>query len=449
MKNIKKIIFTIFCFMVLSPSIKANSISVVASSSSVTKGDTVTITVTVSSDSPLVSIEGSLSCSGAGVNGGMDLNFDDSSNSVYTKTYSYKAKTTSTGTLTCSTSGARLTNMSSDSWQSLGSASKSITVKAPYVAPPKVYSSNNYLKSLSVEGYEIDFNKQTLEYSLEVPNGTEQVNISATVEDSTAKVSGIGDIKVSEGSNELIVKVTAENGNERKYVIKVNVKELDPVYVKIGNGEYSVIRKEGILNIPELYEKTTINIDGEDVLAYKKDNIDFVLNGLKDNEGNSNYYTYKDGKYSLYKEYKFNGITLSMIDKKVNLNNYSKTTFNYSEEKIEAYKLVDDKIMKETYATNGKNINNYYLFYALNIETGEENLYQYDAQEGTIQRYNNLLSINGDKGQQDNMYTTIIVILTIISVTLFTTLIVMIVKNKKNPIAKKNNKKEKVNEIDF
>jgi len=454
MKNIKKLIFTIFCFIVLSPNIKANSISVVASSSSVTKGDTVTITVTVSSDAPVVSIEGSLSCSGAGVSGGMDLKFDDSSNSVYTKTYSYKAKTTTTGTLTCSTSGARLTNMSSDNWQSLGSSSKSVTVKAPYVAPPKVYSSNNYLKSLNIEGHQIDFNKETLEYSIEVPNDTEKVNISATVEDSTAKVSGTGEIEVSEGNNEIIVKVTAENGNERKYIINVSVKELDPIYINVGGSKYTIIRKEDVLEVPELYEKTYVNIDGEEVLAYEKENIDFVLIGLKDNEGNANYYAYKDGEYSIYKEYKFNGITLYMTDKVVNIDNYKKTKFSYGDDSLEGYKLNDDNIIKKTYATNVKDVDNFYLFYALNVETGEENLYQYDAIEGTVQRYSSsILNITNNYKQDANMYIIIIIILAIISVTLFTTLIVMIIKNKKKSNGEVNKKskkeKEKVNEIDF
>ncbi len=46
-----------------------------------------------------------------------------------------------------------------------------------YIYLQKTYSSNNYLKSLEIEGYTIDFNKDTNEYSIEVPNGTEKVSI--------------------------------------------------------------------------------------------------------------------------------------------------------------------------------------------------------------------------------------------------------------------------------
>ena len=79
----------------------------------------------------------------------------------------------------------------------------------------------------------IDFNKDTNEYSIEVPNGTEKVNIKTSLEDTKAKVSGDGEVSVSEGTNKLEVKVTAENGNERVYIINVTVKELDPIEVTV------------------------------------------------------------------------------------------------------------------------------------------------------------------------------------------------------------------------
>lgn len=450
--SIKKIIVISFmAFMLFIPNASANSISVKSDASAVTKGSVVTVSVTVSSDSPIVSIEGTLSCSGAGASGGLDLKFDDSSNSVYNKSYSYKVKTTSSGTLTCSTSGARLTNMSSGDWQSLGSSSTSVTVKEPVVIPPKEYSRNNYLKSLSIEGYEISFDKETLEYSIEVENDVEKVNISASPEDSKASVSGTGEREVTEGNNKLEVKVTAENGNERTYVINVKVKELDPINVKVDNKEYTVIRKEDVLEPPKNYEKTTVNINGEEVLAYYNKNTKYTLVGLKDKNGNSDYYIYDNGKYTLYKEYTFNGITLYLTGKKVDIPNFKKSSFNYSDDKIEGYKLTDDNLIKKTYALDDSDLKNFYLFYAVNIETGKESLYQYDPSEGTVQKYSssmmNLLEMY--KNEADRNFILFVVVSVVLVILIIAKIVMSIVKSKKNNNGISKKGKLNVKEIDL
>ena len=450
--SIKKIIVISFmAFMLFIPNASANSISVKSDASAVTKGSVVTVSVTVSSDSPIVSIEGTLSCSGAGASGGLDLKFDDSSNSVYNKSYSYKVKTTSSGTLTCSTSGARLTNMSSGDWQSLGSSSTSVTVKEPAVIPPKEYSKNNYLKSLSIEGYEISFDKETLEYSIEVENDVEKVNISASPEDSKASVSGTGEKEVTEGNNKLEVKVTAENGNERTYVINVKVKELDPINVKVDDEEYTVIRKEDVLEAPKNYEKTTVNINGEEVLAYYNDKTKYTLVGLKDKDGNANYYIYDNGKYTLYKEYTFNGITLYLTGKNVDIPSFKKTSFNYAEDSLEGYKFADDNLIKKTYALDDTDLQNFYLFYAVNIETGEESLYQYDPSEGTVQKYSasmmNLLEIY--KNEADRNFILFVVVSVVLILLIVIKIVTFIIKKKKDTNGINKNRKLNVKEIDL
>ena len=50
-----------------------------------------------------------------------------------------------------------------------------------------------------------EFDKEILEYNVELPNGTEKINISAKTADSTAKVSGIGEVSVVEGANKIII----------------------------------------------------------------------------------------------------------------------------------------------------------------------------------------------------------------------------------------------------
>ena len=81
-------------------------------------------------------------------------------------------------------------------------------------------SNNNYLKNLSVKNIELNtnFNKENTTYFISVTN-TSNLKITATAEDSTAKVVIIGNDSIKEGTNKILISVTAENGNTRYYRI--------------------------------------------------------------------------------------------------------------------------------------------------------------------------------------------------------------------------------------
>ena len=425
-KNIKYLFLTLICFVTFISSVNAAGVSVKSSSSSITKGSTVTITATVSSSSPIVSIEGNLSCSGAGVSGGTSLTFDDSSNSVYSKSFTHTVKATSSGTITCTVSGARITDMSDNVWQGLEGSSVSVTVKEPTVIqkPTKEYSSNNNLKALEMEGYDLSptFSKDTKEYNVEVPNDTEKVIITATKEDSGASVSGAGEVKVTEGLNKIEIKVTAENGNEKVYVINVTVKELDPIEVTIDKKKYTVIRKEGILEPPENYEKSSVKIGNDDVLCYKNNVTKRILIGLKDQQGNARYYLYdeKNNKYSLYHGYKIGGIYLNILEMSKDMipSDYVKKSFEYNGNKIDGYVL-----------KNGNS--NFYLIYAENEITGKKDLYVYDKLENTAQRFNNDL-VDIYKKKADNYFLYFLISIIVLAITIITFSIILIRKKNGN-----------------
>ena len=88
--------------------------------------------------------------------------------------------------------------------------------------------------------------------------------------------------------------MTAENGNVNTYTINVTVKELDPIEVEVSGKKYNIIRKEGIIEAPYNYEKSSIKIGDEDVLCYKNIVTGNILIGLKDSEGNGKYYSYDE-----------------------------------------------------------------------------------------------------------------------------------------------------------
>lgn len=446
MKSIKKIIIFIFAFILWTNNVSATSLSIKSSASSITKGRSITITSLISADSGIYTTTGTVKCTGAGVNSSVDLSYEDLNTANKSKSFSLTIKPTTSGTITCSSSNVRIRELAQEKEYQLSDKSISITVKEPAVIPPKEYSKNNYLKSLSVEGYDISFDKDTLEYSIEVGNEVEKVKINAQTEDSKASVSGTGEREVSEGNNKLEVRVEAENGNVKTYVINVIVKELDPINVKIGSEEYTVIRKEDVLTVLPNYQKTTVNIDGEDVLAYYNEITKFTIVGLKDSEGVANYYIYDDGEYTLYKEYTFNGITLYLTGKDVNIDNYDETTFNYNNDKLNAYKLSDNSLIKKTYALDVDELKNYYLFYAINVNTGEENLYKYDPLEGTVQRYDpsiiDLLDVYKENADR-NFILFIIASALLVLIVIIKLIMIIINKNKDKSLKiKKNNVKE-------
>ena len=96
--------------------------------------------------------------------------------------------------------------------------------KPENVATPVTYyySSNNYLKSLEIDGYEITFDKETNEYKITVKSDVTSLNIKAIPEDSRARVEITGNEKFKKGNNTVTITVTAEDGSTREYKITVN-----------------------------------------------------------------------------------------------------------------------------------------------------------------------------------------------------------------------------------
>ena len=77
-----------------------------------------------------------------------------------------------------------------------------IKEKPPVVPTPVVYyySSNNYLKTLEAKGYEIKFDRDTLEYELNVNNDVKSLDITAIAEDSRSRVEITGNENFKTGN---------------------------------------------------------------------------------------------------------------------------------------------------------------------------------------------------------------------------------------------------------
>lgn len=327
----------------------------------------------------------------------------------------FNAKNVGTATITIRGTAASNETGTDESY----SKSYTVTVRAK---PVITLSKDDTLKELTVEGKELSpaFSKDNLEYSLELEPDTNSINVIATPSDGGAKVEGAGTRELQDGPNRLEINVTAENGSRRTYIINASVKEFDPIKVKIGSKNYTVVRKKSGLGEIAGYEPTTIKIGKDEIPALKSKVTKYTLVALKDEKGVQNYYIKDKDNYILYKEYTFNKVVLIPLPFESDLipKNYVKTQITYNDTKIDAYKL------------NSKS--KYALVYGMNAETGVKNVYMYDSKEDTLQIYNNEIF---DKYENESrLYLKILIGISVLSIVLLITLIIVLIKNKKNKV---------------
>lgn len=448
MKKLYKYIFVLVgLFMISTSSVYAAGYSYTVTSNSVTIGGSITLNIKGSD----IAGKFTISSSNTGV-----VSLSTSSIWIDNNTQSITLKANSVGSSVITIIPTDVSDYNGNTIT--GNKTVTITVKAKAtnnnsgsssstIVKPK--SSNNYLSSLTIDGFELDskFDKETLEYSATVKEGTEKIKINAQLADSSAKVSGVGEVSVSEGLNTFEIVVTAENGSKRTYVLKVTVKEYEPIKVVIDKKEYTIVRKRNNLPvISEYFTEKDITI-GEDVVeGFYNESLKYEVVGLKDSDGNISYFIYNNGKYELYNEQVFNGVVLRIIDKELDTG-YKKTNFTYNNSKIDCYQEVKIDILKNTYALDNNEIsgNNFYLFYAINLDTGKEELYQYDSVEKTVQRYNTLI-LDMYKDQSDKYYLYLLVSILVLGITMVTFTTTVICMSKKRKKKNKNKKKNIIEE---
>ncbi len=437
------IILTLFLGFIFKLDVNAASasVSVTSNKSSLVVGNTVTFTVRVQADSAIgawdyaTNVSSNLTyISGSPVSKSANL---PSNNSTKVITYSFTYRANSSGTATFN---FRLSNLLDYKTESLMSFPANTSRNVKVITQNELeqsYSKNNNLKSLSIEGYQLSptFNKNTLEYNVEVPNDVTKVKINAIKEDSTASIQGTGEREVSEGKNKLEIKVTAQNGSVKTYVINVTVKELDPIKVKVDNEEFNVVRKESQITAPNsTFTNTTIKINDLEVPAFENKELGYILVGLKNKDGDIALYIYdeKENSYTLYQEYNFKSSIICIID------DINKIPEGYDEVKIK----IDDKTVT-VYQKNKDS--KFYLFYGVNVETGKENLYIYDSEEETVQRYNDDEQ-NTENKSNEEIYQYIIIGLGSLLIITYLVLLITLINNsrkKKRLEMKKMSKKRR------
>ena len=134
----------------------------------------------------------------------------------------------------------------------------------------------NDLSMIKVDGKEIEnFSSDTLEYDLgDVNYSKTKINVEAVLKDVDSSVKGDGEISLKTGDNEIVLTVTAQNGEEKTYKLHVN-------RIKNDNANLSLLSVMGYTLTPDfdkdtLYYETTVEeeksiLTKEEVTAVAED----------------------------------------------------------------------------------------------------------------------------------------------------------------------------------
>lgn len=399
----------------------AASLGISSSSRSVVKGGSVKVTVNANG---LIGKFSITSSNGGVLSGGTGSVWLENES----KTYTFKAN--STGSATITVKALDVSDTSGNSY----SGSRSVSIN---VVNPREKSTNNNLKSLSVEGYTLspEFNKDTLEYTVELDASVEKIKVNAEKADSYASLSGGGEIAVSEGDNRIEIKVTSETGKEKTYVINAIVKDNNPITVEVDDKKLTVVKKASLLSKPDQFEEINTVIGEIGVPSFYNKTTDTTLVGLRDEEGKIELYIY-DEKQNSYRKY------LSLASTGLHL--IEREAKNIPE----GYQKITKKIDDVEYTAYQKDKSEFLLLYGIILENGNEGWYSYDTKEKTFQRYNveEIKNMENEYQEKNSTDKKVIIGLGILSAFLALTTIALALKKQKvykQALKNQNETKEK------
>ena len=212
--------------LVLNQNINAASCSINASAVNAYVGDQVNINVIIS-DAATWNVH----IKGSGITDAVVGYEPDGNNTSLKKTYSLN--TSSVNNYTVSISGD-ITDKDGNNKSVSGSVTVKVTERPKqttnnHKTNVDTRSSNNYLSSLSVDGYELSpaFDANTNNYTMNVGYDVSELKISGIPADNKSRTVVEGNLDLVAGENNVTVTVTAENGYKRVYTITVT-KEKNP-----------------------------------------------------------------------------------------------------------------------------------------------------------------------------------------------------------------------------
>lgn len=228
-------------------------------------------------------------------------------------------------------------------------------------------TNSSLLKSLTIDGIELEFNKNTYDYTIEVENNIDKLILNYKAENKNAKVEKIGNEELVVGENKIELIVVNENS---KNTYTLNIIRKDKL-TEVSNNEADILEalKQ---NINILKIKVDIN-DNSKIITSD------ILKYLKENNKNIMYEVYKNNKivYSIkilgknvndFNEFnlniRFKSNYNNTIKEQLKNNNYTIINFDYRGE-----------LPKDTEVT----------LYNLNFSEKKLNLYDYNENKDSIE----------------------------------------------------------------
>lgn len=259
----------------------------------------------------------------------------------------------------------------------------------PYIPPTIEFSSDNNLKSLTISEGTLtpSFTSSTTSYTVNLASTVTSIDVNASVNDISARLSGTGRKELEPGENVIKITVTAENGNPKVYTIKAIVDETPLVFLPFNGKELGIVRNLKDVKTPSGFDETSIKVKDVDTTAWKSTKRNVTVLYLQD-ENSKDFYIF-DGTnvVSIYKPLKGLGKNLAYVDVPVELQERSGMTFG------------DVTIGKTTYkgwTYKDETLSNYSLLYLMN-GYGEYHYYQYESNENTLQLYPNASLISQEE----------------------------------------------------
>lgn len=173
----------------------------------------------------------------------------NSNTALFTVTFKVKSGVATGAAINVSYTNVAASDGNADA--NIGTVTYSATIAAPM-------SGDNALKSMTVTNAAISpaFSAGTTSYTAEVPFEVSKLDVKAEANDGKAKVSIDSPNLTPNGTTNVTVTVTAENGNKKTYTIAVK-RAQDPNYVASSNNDLAGITVDGFLLSPVFSAENT------------------------------------------------------------------------------------------------------------------------------------------------------------------------------------------------
>ncbi|MBR1567522.1 MAG: cadherin-like beta sandwich domain-containing protein [Lachnospiraceae bacterium] len=401
----------------------SGNVSIAVSASQLNVGDTLSVTITVSSDAPIgaysmaVSYDSSvLEYTGGDGNGGGGTvsiaGYGDGSATRLSANLSFRAIANGSSAIATSGNDAYAYD---ETLLSMSHASTRITVTAPTTQAPTTQSTTadgpaastsstetTEVKDTSLKSLEISpgtlvpaFSPSVTNYSVELPEDTTSIIVSALAKDPTASVTVTHNNDLEPGFNRSYIVVTATNGAQTTYVLNITcgeVKEPEELAVLIDGMKYQPVSAEDMagVTIPTGFTETTIEYENQELTAYETPDHSLQLVYLLNDQEEGSWFIYDDQTKEFYPYIEVPVVTnryvILRLPQGITVpNGYTPVDLNINGQSVTAYaRNAQDEIVL-VYASNYQNAPAFYL---------------YDKTESTFLRYLEQTVIENDTTEE-------------------------------------------------